>query len=61
MTEYQPDTWEAIERIMKGTVLTVNELDLVRKFRIATADQDPRTVSLTLNPGTVFTLVTESA
>ncbi|MGC2457145.1 MAG: hypothetical protein WA435_04025, partial [Gallionellaceae bacterium] len=30
MLEYMPDTWEAIENIMQSTVLTSNELQLVR-------------------------------
>jgi transcriptional regulator with XRE-family HTH domain len=61
MSEYSPDSWAAIEQNMGGVVLSANELDLIRKFRIATADKDPRPVSLTLKPGTAFTLVTESA
>ncbi len=40
MQEYLPDTWEAIEDILKSTVLTANELDLVRKFRDVTGDND---------------------
>ena len=61
MSEYSPDSWAAIEQNMGGFVLTANELDLVRKFRLATADKDPRPVSLNLRPGMAFTLVTESA
>jgi len=60
MSEYSPDSWAAIEQNMRGVVLTANELELVRKFRVATANNDPRPVSLNLKPGTVFTLVTES-
>jgi len=59
MAEYSPDSWAAIELNMRGVVLTANELDLVRKFRAATADKDPRLVSLDLSPGMAFTLVTE--
>ena len=40
MQEYLPDTWEAIEDILQSTVLTANELDLVRKFRDVTGDND---------------------
>lgn len=58
MTEYMPDTWESIENIMHGSVLTANELDLVRRFRSATGDQDPQPVAFNLSPGSVFTLVT---
>lgn len=38
MQEYLPDTWGAIEDILQSTVLTANELDLVRKFRDVTGD-----------------------
>lgn len=58
MTEYMPDTWESIENIMHGSVLTANELDLVRRFRSATGDKDPQPVAFNLSPGSVFTLVT---
>lgn len=40
MLEYAPDTWEAIEDIMQSTVLTANELDLVRAYRQITGDSD---------------------
>lgn len=40
MQEYLPDTWDAIEDILQSTVLTANELDLVRKFRDVTGDND---------------------
>lgn len=40
MQEYFPDTWSAVEDIMQSTVLTANELDLVRKFRDVTGDND---------------------
>ena len=56
MSEYSPDAWAAIEQNLGVTALTANELDLVRKFRIATANKDSRPVSLTLNPGTVHTM-----
>lgn len=58
LTEYQPDTWESIEKIMQGTVLTANELDLVLRFRSVTGNNDPQPVALTISPGSVFTLVT---
>ena len=60
MSEYSPDSWAAIEQNMGGSVLTANELDLVRQFRLATADKDPRPVSLNLEPGIAFTVLTES-
>ena len=40
MLEYFPDTWEAIENIMQSTVLTANELLLIRAYRQATGDND---------------------
>lgn len=40
MCEYLPDTWDAIEDIMQSTVLTANELKLVRAYREVTGDSD---------------------
>ena len=40
MTEYMPDTWEAIENVLQSTVLTANELELVRAYRAVTGDND---------------------
>ena len=40
MSEYLPDTWDAIEDIMQSTVLTANELKLVRAYREVTGDSD---------------------
>ena len=40
MLEYMPDTWETIENIMQSTVLTSNELELVRAFREVTGQND---------------------
>lgn len=40
MHEYFPDTWEAVENIMQSTVLTANELELVRSYRETTGDND---------------------
>lgn len=44
MTEYIPDTWGEIENIMQSTVLTANELELVRAYRAVTGDNDARPV-----------------
>lgn len=44
MTEYIPDTWDEIENIMQSTVLTANELELVRAYRAVTGDNDARPV-----------------
>lgn len=33
MQEYLPETWEAIESAVKGTLLTANELELIRMYR----------------------------
>lgn len=40
MNEYFPDTWEAVENIMQSTVLTANELALIRNYREMTGDND---------------------
>ncbi len=40
MREYMPDTWDAIEDILQSTVLTANELKLVRAYREVTGDND---------------------
>ena len=58
LTEYLPDTWQSIEDIIEGTVLTGNELELVRLFRSATGNTDPKPVELEPSIGSVFTLVT---
>ena len=42
MLEYAPDTWGAIETIMQSTVLTANELQLVRAYRQVTGNSDTR-------------------
>lgn len=40
MQEYLPETWNAIEEILHSTVLTKNELELIRKYRQVTGDSD---------------------
>ena len=40
MHEYMPDTWDAIESVMQSTVLTANELELIREYRQVTGDSD---------------------
>jgi len=44
MLEYLPATWEAVEDIMQSTILTANELALVRAFRECTGDNDAAAV-----------------
>lgn len=44
MREYMPDTWESIEETLKSTLLTANELKLLRAYREATGDADPEAV-----------------
>ncbi len=44
MREYMPDTWESIEDTLKSTLLTANELKLVRAYREATGNADPEAV-----------------
>lgn len=44
MREYMPDTWESIEETLNSTLLTANELKLIRAYREATGDADPEVV-----------------
>jgi hypothetical protein len=44
MLENLPESWAAIENIMQSTVLTANELELVRAFREVTGDADAQAV-----------------
>jgi transcriptional regulator with XRE-family HTH domain len=44
MLEYIPDLWESIENIMQSTVLTANELELVRAFREVTGENNAQAV-----------------
>lgn len=44
MLEYMPDLWESIENIMQSTVLTANELELVRAFREVTGENNAQAV-----------------
>jgi len=49
MCEYMPDTWDAIESILHSTVLTANELELVRAYRTVTGDSDACAVVIDRN------------
>jgi transcriptional regulator with XRE-family HTH domain len=40
MQEYMPETWGSIEEILHSTILSANELELIRKFRQVTGDCD---------------------
>ena len=40
MREYLPDTWDSIENAMQSTLMTANELELIRAYRAATGDDD---------------------
>ena len=44
MNEYMQDSWEFIENIMQSTVLSANELQLVRAYREVTGDNDAAAV-----------------
>lgn len=55
MNEYIPDTWGEIENIMQSTVLTANELELVRAYRRATGDSDA--VPVVINRDAVIAIV----
>lgn len=56
MHEYIPESWEAIENIMKSTVLTSNELNLVRAYREVTGDNDA--VAVVIDRSAVLAIVT---
>ncbi|MFZ2161975.1 MAG: hypothetical protein WAW02_07155 [Sideroxyarcus sp.] len=49
MLEYIPDLWESIENIMQSTVLTANELELVRAFREVTGENNAQAVVIDRN------------
>lgn len=40
LQQYLPETWSSIEDILHSTILTANELELVRKYRQVTGDAD---------------------
>lgn len=42
MLEYLPDAWEVIEEALNSTVLTANELELIRAFREVTGGNDAK-------------------
>lgn len=44
MREYLPETWQCIEELLQSTLLTANELAMVRSYREATGDRDPAAV-----------------
>lgn len=56
MYEYMPDTWEAIENIMQSTVLTANELALIRSYREVTGNSDA--VAVVIDKSAVIAIVT---
>ena len=41
LSEYMPETWAAIEETLDGTILTRNELLLIREYRRRTGNTDP--------------------
>lgn len=55
MLEYLPETWQCVEELMQSTLLTANELALVRAYREATGDSDARPV--VINRDAVITVV----
>ncbi len=55
MCEYLPDTWDAIESVMQSTVLTANELELIRAYRQVTGDNDA--VPVVINRDAVIAIV----
>ena len=55
LNEYFPDTWGDIENIMQSTILTANELAMVRAFREVTGDSDA--VPVVINRDAVLAIV----
>jgi transcriptional regulator with XRE-family HTH domain len=55
MSEYLPDAWDAIEDILKSTILSANELHLVREYRRAVGDNDA--VPMVINRDAVIAIV----
>ena len=56
MLEYMPDVWAAVTQNLGIMALTVNELDAVRQFRLASNDKNPPPVTLYLKPRMILTL-----
>jgi transcriptional regulator with XRE-family HTH domain len=44
MQEYLPNTWAEVEDIFKSTILTENELHLVRNYRELTGNRNARSI-----------------
>lgn len=42
LLEYMPETWQAVENIMQSTILSANELALIRAYRQVTGDSDAK-------------------
>lgn len=40
MMEYMPEEWECIEDILQSSLLTANELEMLRAFRESTGDSN---------------------
>lgn len=55
MLESMPEYWESIENIMQSTVLSRNELELVRGFREVTGENDA--VPVVINRDAVIAIV----
>lgn len=49
LLEYLPDTWACIENTLQSTILTANELDLIRMFREVTGDNDAQGIVVDCN------------
>jgi transcriptional regulator with XRE-family HTH domain len=56
MNEYMQDSWEFIENIMQSTVLSANELQLVRAYREVTGDNDA--AAIVIDRSAVLAIVT---
>lgn len=56
LLEYVPDVWECIENTLQTTLLTSNELELIRSFRQVTGDSDA--LAVVIDRSAVLAIVT---
>jgi len=56
MNEYMREAWECVEDIMQSTVLSANELQLVRAYREVTGDNDA--AAIVIDRSAVLAIVT---
>ena len=56
MNEYMREAWECVEDIMQSTVLSANEIQLVRAYREVTGDNDA--AAIVIDRSAVLAIVT---